>query len=146
MDWRFDRRDGTYKIVDFNPRVGAQFNMFDTEAGIDVVRALHLDLTGRAVPAAANRVGRALRVEHLDLPARMAYRGGTGHVPPAALIGTKPERAWFQRSDPLPGVIMAVRSVRPALQRVLRARHRRTATPAVVSVAVAPTPVVSDVV
>ena len=23
MDWRLDRRDGLYKLLDFNPRVGA---------------------------------------------------------------------------------------------------------------------------
>ena len=50
LDWRLDRRDGRYKLVDFNPRVGNQFRLFETDTGIDVVRALHLDLTGRSVP------------------------------------------------------------------------------------------------
>jgi hypothetical protein len=30
--------------LDFNPRVGAQFRLFEDDAGSDVVRALHLDL------------------------------------------------------------------------------------------------------
>ena len=39
LDWRFDRRDGRYKLLDFNPRMGAQFRLFENEAGVDVVRA-----------------------------------------------------------------------------------------------------------
>ena len=36
LDFRYDRRDGKYKLLDFNPRVGAQFRLFETGAGIDV--------------------------------------------------------------------------------------------------------------
>jgi D-aspartate ligase len=43
LDWRFDKRDGHFKLVDYNPRLGAQFRLIQTRAGIDVVRALHLD-------------------------------------------------------------------------------------------------------
>ena len=53
LDFRYDRRDGRYKLVDFNPRTGAQFRLFENAAGVDVVRALHLDLTGRPVPQAS---------------------------------------------------------------------------------------------
>src|SRR5262249_33133935 len=48
IDYRLDKRDGQYKLLDFNPRIGANFRMFEDSAGIDVVRALHLDLTGRS--------------------------------------------------------------------------------------------------
>ncbi len=74
MDWRFDGRDQRYKLVDFNPRMGAQFSLFETETGVDVVRALHLDLTGREVHASSMVDGRGIRVEHLDLPARLSLR------------------------------------------------------------------------
>ena len=49
IDYRLDKRDGRYKLLDFNPRIGANFRMFEDRAGMDVVRALHLDLTGRSV-------------------------------------------------------------------------------------------------
>src|SRR4051794_21033700 len=35
LDWRFDRRDGRYKLLDFNPRLGAQFRLFETDAAVD---------------------------------------------------------------------------------------------------------------
>ena len=41
----------------FNPRVGNQFRLFETEKGIDVVRALYLDLTGRTCPLARRSAG-----------------------------------------------------------------------------------------
>jgi D-aspartate ligase len=56
LDYRLDLRDGEYKLLDFNPRVGAQFRVFEDQAAVDVVRAPHLDLTGPAgVPSAAGR-------------------------------------------------------------------------------------------
>ncbi len=88
LDWRFDRRDQRYKLLDFNPRVGAQFRLFETTAGIDVVRAMHLDLTGRAVPEGEPVLGRGFSVEILDAPAR-------GRVPAARVrcrAGAAPAR------------------------------------------------------
>ena len=74
MDWRLDRRDGRYRLLDCNPRIGAQFRLFETSAGIDVVRAQHLDLTGREVPQAPQIDGRGFFVENRDLPALLTYR------------------------------------------------------------------------
>lgn len=113
MDWRLDRRDGRYRLLDCNPRVGAQFRLFETEAGIDVVRAQHLDLTGREVPRAPQIEGRGFVVENRDLPALLTYRRlrpkadavphARGHIEPA----------WFAWDDPLPFVAMAVRLAGP---------------------------------
>ena len=69
LDWRLDLRDGQYKLVDFNPRVGNQFRLFETQAGMDVIRAMHLDLTGQAIPVSGPIEGRRIIVEHFDLPA-----------------------------------------------------------------------------
>jgi predicted ATP-grasp superfamily ATP-dependent carboligase len=66
LDWRFDRRDGQYKLVDFNPRHGAQFKLFENEHGIDVLTAMHLDLTNGDVPQSPPLYGRGFKVEHLD--------------------------------------------------------------------------------
>jgi hypothetical protein len=125
LDWRLDLRDGKYKLVDFNPRVGNQFRLFETEQGIDVVRALYLDLTGRAVPAGTARTGRRIVVEHIDVVARLAYRDGNGYPaapPPPPSVST--ERAWLAKDDFLPFLAIWPRVVKPAV--AARQEHRRT--------------------
>jgi predicted ATP-grasp superfamily ATP-dependent carboligase len=116
LDWRLDLRDGQYKLVDFNPRMGNQFRLFETEAGIDVVRALHLDLTGREVPRGAQVGQRQIVVEHIDIPARIAYRRlgpRATSARPASLMKrpktTSTEFAWLAADDPLPVVAMLSR-------------------------------------
>ncbi|WP_030906621.1 hypothetical protein [Streptosporangium amethystogenes] len=117
LDWRLDHRDGKYKLLDFNPRVGAQFRLFETDAGIDVIRAHYLTLTGQAVPPGVQVEGRRIIVENLDVPARVAYR----HAVRAYQIpeGGGREFAWLAADDPLPGLATAVRSARPIARRVI---------------------------
>ncbi|GAA2885125.1 hypothetical protein GCM10010517_48680 [Streptosporangium fragile] len=119
LDWRLDHRDGRYKLLDFNPRVGAQFRLFETDAGIDVVRAHYLTLTGQAVPPGVQVEGRRIIVENLDIPARIAYRGG-GERRHRVPEGGGREFAWLTADDPLPGLVTAARSARPVMRRVAR--------------------------
>lgn len=76
IGYRYDHRDGEYKVLDVNPRIGATFRLFVGHDGIDVARALYLDLTGQSVPVSAAREGRKWMVE-LDLKScRDYYRDG----------------------------------------------------------------------
>jgi predicted ATP-grasp superfamily ATP-dependent carboligase len=109
MDWRRDRRDGRYHLLDCNPRPGAQFRLFETDAGIDVVRALHLDMTQRPVPDGHQIDGRGFVVENRDVPALVAYRRLRRRPDAVPHKRGRVEPAWFSWDDPLPFVVMTVR-------------------------------------
>jgi D-aspartate ligase len=113
MDWRLDPRDGRYHLLDFNPRLGAQFRLFVDDHGVDVVRAMHLDLTGRPVPRGLQQEGRAFIAEQFDILAVLAGRrrgkptlrqwwsSARGH--PELELG------WLDRDDLVPPAMLAVR-------------------------------------
>lgn len=107
MDWRLDLRDNRYKLVDFNPRLGANFRLFVSEAEIDVVRAQYLDLTGQAIPMSAQTFGRRFIVENLNLASCLV--GAPDRTIEGMQPFGKPEFAWFAADDPLPFFAMALR-------------------------------------
>lgn len=74
LDFRRDER-GTFRLVDFNPRPGAQFRLFTDASGLDVVQAMYLDLTGQRVPEPSGGPGRVFVAENYALLA--ALRGGS---------------------------------------------------------------------
>jgi D-aspartate ligase len=107
MDWRFDTRDRRYRLVDFNPRLGANFRLFTTGGGIDVVRGAYLDLTGQEIADRTQDFDRRFCVENLDLLSRFASRK-TPHAAPARRVTTT-ELAWFAWDDPAPFLAMGLR-------------------------------------
>jgi predicted ATP-grasp superfamily ATP-dependent carboligase len=105
LDFRRDAVTGAYHLLDVNPRPGAQFRLFTDRAGLDVVRALHLDLTGRPVPAPAPQPGRVFLAENYGVAAGLVS-ALTGRGRPARLA-RRVETAWFARDDPAPFWAMA---------------------------------------
>ena len=135
LDFRRDDTTGRYHLLDFNPRPGAQFRLFADGAGLDVVRALHLDLTHRPLPDPAPLPGRAFVVEnYAPLSALRPRADGC-------------ELAWHARDDLAPGPAMWARWCRHVIRR-LRDRVRRSAPVTtharVVRQPGAPTPVTDD--
>ena len=111
FDYRRDERDGLYKLLDFNPRVGANFRMFEDRAGMDVVRALHLDLTGKGVQSSPMIEGRTFIVELHDLFAAVAHlrRGEMTIRSWLRSLSGRRELAWWRWDDPLPFLVMCAR-------------------------------------
>jgi D-aspartate ligase len=123
LDFRVDYRDGVAYLLDFNPRIGAPFSLFQTDAGVDVARAMHLDLSGRTIPPGRQRNGDRLLVEPLAIASRRAYRRTA--EPPVA-NRSKDGRlrfAWFAVDDPLPFMAMALRQLWWSIRLRLPFRH-----------------------
>jgi len=73
IGYRYDCRDGLYKVFDVNPRIGCTFRLFVSDNGTDVARAMYLDLTGQPVVAGRDLPGRKWMVEDLDLASSWCY-------------------------------------------------------------------------
>jgi predicted ATP-grasp superfamily ATP-dependent carboligase len=117
IDWRKDSRDGVYKIVDCNPRIGQNFRMFENAAGIDVVRAQHLDLSGLRIEAADMIEGRLFIAESFWL--QTLIRETPGKAPKPPVPRSSKELAWWSMYDPLPSAVMGIRLMIRILRRAL---------------------------
>lgn len=122
IGYRYDARDGQYKVLDANPRIGATFRLFVGENGMDVARALYLDLTYQEVVPSPAKEGRKWMVEDLDLVSSYRYfREGSLTVAEwiRSFRGVE-EAAFISTDDPLPlGAMLLSRSAE-WIRRVLR--------------------------
>jgi predicted ATP-grasp superfamily ATP-dependent carboligase len=132
LDFRRDPAGGAYRLLDVNPRPGAQFRLFTDEGGLDVVRSLYLDLTGRPVPQAPGRPGRVFVAENYALLSVLAGPRRPRQAP-AVTARRGVETAWFARDDILPFPAMAAAWLRRGLvkgtDRVRPLPRRRPAPP-----------------
>jgi predicted ATP-grasp superfamily ATP-dependent carboligase len=110
IGYRYDTRDRLYKVLDVNPRIGCTFRLLTATNGMDVARALYLDLTGRPVPPTQAAEGRKWLVEDFDLFS--TFRSWCDHNLTMkdwmrSLRGVQ-EAACFALDDLLPFLLMPV--------------------------------------
>jgi predicted ATP-grasp superfamily ATP-dependent carboligase len=111
IGFRLDPRDGQYKVLDINPRVGQAFRLFVARNDHDVVRALYLDLTGQPQPEVERREGRRWLIEDYDLISSLHYYQ-EGTLKPGQWLrsfASVEEGAWFNWRDPAPVLLMLKR-------------------------------------
>jgi D-aspartate ligase len=103
IGWRYDARDGLYKVLDVNPRISGVFRLFRATNGIDVVQVCYLDLTGQPVPTTALTIGRKWLLEEDVLVAMGAVLKGNLSLNQLrqSWRGVQ-EVQWFKRDDPAP--------------------------------------------
>lgn len=114
IGFRYDERTGQYKAIDVNPRIGRTFRLLVDSIGMDVARALYLDLTGQPVLTGEPQEGRKWVVENFDLLSSPTYRRD-GKLSLWRWIRTYQgveEGAWFARDDMVPFVMMGWSSFR----------------------------------
>jgi FAD-dependent urate hydroxylase len=130
LDLRVDPRDGEAKLLDANPRFGAQFRVFRGAGGLDVAVAAHLDLTGRPVPVDPP-LPRRFVVEPYDPVSALTHlrRGELGAGDWARSLRGIDEPAWFAADDPLPFALMAARTAAETTRRGLTRTARALARP-----------------
>lgn len=124
IGYRYDERDDQYKVLDVNPRIGATFRLFVGENGVDVARALYLDLTGQEVVPSPAKEGRKWIVEDLDLVSSYRYRheGTLRFGEWLRSFRGIDEAAFMCCDDPLPILPMLVGRAKELLRRLFSAR------------------------
>ena len=108
VGWRYDARDGTYKLLDFNPRIGATFRLFVGERGTDVLEALAIDARGATCPPDESRDGRRWLNDAYDTVTAGIY-ARDGRLSPTDFVRSRQgvdERVWRARDDMRPYAVM----------------------------------------
>jgi len=120
---RFDARDGKYKLLDVNPRIGQAFRLFLAEDGTDLAQCLYRDLTGQLEGNLPQRPFGRWFIEDYDLISFFDYRS-EGSLTTAAWLRSfrgAAESAWWCSRDLRPFAHLC----RSLAGRIIRSAWRR---------------------
>jgi predicted ATP-grasp superfamily ATP-dependent carboligase len=121
IGYRLDPRDGKYKVLDINPRIGQAFRIFVAENNSDVARDLYLDLSGQKREKTTPCELRQWVIEDFDFISSVDYYyEGTLTIRQwwKSFKGLQ-EGAWWYIRDPWPFTFMAAALIKRQLKRVL---------------------------
>jgi len=121
IDFVYDVRDGRYKILDVNPRIGASFRLFVGTNGLDTVRAQYLDLTGQPVLADKPENGRKWLVEDKDLLSSYYYiRDRAMRISDwiKSFNGVK-EMGYFAKDDTIPSLYIGAFHIKKSFNKMI---------------------------
>jgi len=121
IGYRYDPRDGKYKVLDINPRIGQAFRIFVAENNSDVARDMYLDLSGQKRERTRPRELRRWAIEDFDLISSVDYyHEGTLTIGQwwKSFKGLQ-EGAWWYIRDPRPFFKMAFTLTKRQIKRVL---------------------------
>ncbi len=130
IGYRLDPRDGRYKVLDINPRVGQAFRIFVAENNMDVIRSLYLDLTGQQQPEIVPIEGRRWLIEDCDFISSVDYfsEGSLSFKEWVTSFKNVREGAWFCWSDLSPFMVIFWRLIKQILRSIFK-RIRRFFVP-----------------
>jgi D-aspartate ligase len=126
IGYRYDARDGRYKVLDINPRISGVFRLFVAADGMDIVRVAYLSLTHQSVPTVTIPAGRKWMMEEDFVSALQYARQGklTFKQWCRSLRGVK-EWLWLSPDDVMPFVVWCWRRLCAVTESLL---HRSDAS------------------
>jgi predicted ATP-grasp superfamily ATP-dependent carboligase len=122
-DFCLDTRDGQHKILDVNPRLGANFRALADRNGLDIARTMYLDLTGQQIPDTEPHYGRTWVVEDKDFWAARA-QSAIGLLAWAWSLTKVDELAHIAIDDMRPSLLFMTRWLSLSVKQLLRAGGR----------------------
>jgi predicted ATP-grasp superfamily ATP-dependent carboligase len=120
IGYRYDARDGLYKILDVNPRVSGVFRLFVAADGMDIARVAYLGLTRQDVPPITIPPGRKWMMEEDFISAfQYAMQGKLTFKQWRESLRGVQEWLWLSRDDVMPFVVWCWRRLGDGVQRIL---------------------------
>jgi D-aspartate ligase len=120
IGYRYDARDGLYKVLDVNPRISGVFRLFVAADGMDIARVAYLGLTHQDVPPIAIPPGRKWMMEEDFISAfQYAMQGKLTFKQWRESLRGVQEWLWWSRDDVMPFVVWCWRRLGDVIQRIL---------------------------